>query len=183
MKGEQLEFRDAWAASFKPQPMKPVLVEGLLLRGETSNIIASTKQREKLVRFAAVVSIASGRDFLGRRVAAGVFACYNELHSATLENRLFEIREPCSWVPEAVKHKFDYCPSAAAIGGTSARWGLSVQSTLQAGEVSLFVLDAKYRFFVNGLEENRNEDQAEFHNAIDRFAEEMDAAVVLVHHR
>lgn len=182
VKGEQLEFRDAWSASFKPQPMKPVLIEGLLRRGETANIIASTKTGKSWFALQLLFSIASGRDFLGRRVAAGsVCLLDNELHSETLENRLFEISRAMQLGPEAVKHKFDYLSLRGNWRDFSAVADLC-KARYKRGEVSLFVLDAKYRFFVNGLEENSNEDQAEFHNAIDRFAEEMDAAVVLIHH-
>jgi hypothetical protein len=181
-KGELLEFRDAWSASFKPQPMKPVLIEGLLRRGETSNIIASTKTGKSWFALQLLFSIASGRDFLGRRVAAGsVCLLDNELHSETLQNRLFEISRAMQLGPEAVKHKFDYLSLRGNWRDFSAVADLC-KARYKRGEVSLFVLDAKYRFFVNGLEENSNEDQAEFHNAIDRFAEEMDAAVVLIHH-
>ena len=181
--GEKLlEFRDAWQASFKPQPLKDVLIEGLLRRGETANVIASTKTGKSWFGMQLLFSVASGRDFLGRRVAPGpVVLLDNELHPETLENRLFEIGRAMELGPDHVKHPFSYL---SLRGNWRDFDGVAkiCKARYKRGEISLFCLDAKYRFFVNGLEENSNEDQAEFHNAVDAFAEEMDAAVVLVHH-
>jgi hypothetical protein len=180
--GKLLQFRDAWAASFKPQPLKPVLIEGLLRRGETANIIASTKTGKSWFALQLLFSVASGREFLGRRVAPGpVVLMDNELHTETLENRLFEIGRAMELGPDHVKHPFEYL---SLRGNWRDFDGVAklCKSRFKRGEISLFCLDAKYRFFVGGLEENSNEDQAEFHNAVDAFAEEMDSAVVLVHH-
>jgi hypothetical protein len=180
--GKLLQFKDAWQASFRPAPLRPVLIEGLLRRGETANIIASTKTGKSWFALQLLFSVASGREFLGRRVAPGpVVLLDNELHSETLENRLFEIGRAMELGPNAVKHPFEYL---SLRGNWRDFDGVAklCKSRFKRGEVSLFCLDAKYRFFVGGLEENSNEDQAEFHNAVDAFASEMDAAVVLIHH-
>lgn len=52
----------------------------------------------------------------------------------------------------------------------------------QPGDLTLVVLDAKYRFFSDGMEENSNDDQTTFHNAVDRLARQLDCVIVLVHH-
>ena len=46
----------------------------------------------------------------------------------------------------------------------------------------MIVIDAKYRLFGNGLEENSNDDQTTFHNMIDKFAKEMNCPILLIHH-
>ena len=55
-------------------------------------------------------------------------------------------------------------------------------SRFEPGELTLVVLDAKYRFFAAGAQENSNDDQTQFHNAVDRLARRLDCAIVLVHH-
>ena len=51
----------------------------------------------------------------------------------------------------------------------------------QPGDLTMIVLDAKYRFF-GSLEENSNEDQTKFHNIVDRLAKYLQCVIVLVHH-
>ncbi len=46
----------------------------------------------------------------------------------------------------------------------------------------MMVIDAKYRLFGNGLEENSNDDQTTFHNMIDKLAKEMNCPILLIHH-
>ncbi|MGV2336781.1 MAG UNVERIFIED_CONTAM: AAA family ATPase [Planctomycetaceae bacterium] len=62
--GEQLEFRDAWAASFKPQPLRPVLIEGLLRVGEVANFVAATKAGKSWLGLGLLFAVASGNDWL-----------------------------------------------------------------------------------------------------------------------
>ena len=50
------------------------------------------------------------------------------------------------------------------------------------GSHNLITIDAKYRLFGNGLEENSNDDQTTFHNMIDKFAKEMNCPILLIHH-
>ena len=59
---------------------------------------------------------------------------------------------------------------------------MDILSKYQPGDLTLVVLDAKYRFFTDGMQENSNDDQTTFHNAVDRLARQLDCVIVLVHH-
>jgi hypothetical protein len=181
-KGEQLEFRDAWAASFHPQPLRPVLVEGMLRVGEVANFVAATKAGKSWLGLGLLFAVASGNDWLGRRVSPGnVLLVDNELHPETLQNRLFEVGRALQLGPEARKHRFDYLTLRGNWKDFPAVNEL-VRSRYKKGELSLILCDAKYRFFGGELEENDNGAQTVFHNMADRFAAEMDCAIAFVHH-
>ncbi|MEJ7591109.1 MAG: AAA family ATPase [Planctomycetaceae bacterium] len=57
-----------------------------------------------------------------------------------------------------------------------------ILSNYQPRDLTLVVLDAKYRFFADGMEENSNDDQTKFHNAVDWLARQLDCVIMLVHH-
>jgi hypothetical protein len=60
-----------------------------------------------------------------------------------------------------------------------------LETTLQEfepGTYKLIVLDAMYRFAIDGVSENDNAAMAEFYNLLDRIAAHTKAAIVVVHH-
>lgn len=179
---KELVFHDAWKAAFTPKPMRECIIEGMLRRGEVANFIASTKTGKSWFSLLLLFCVCLGRDWLKRRVARGnVLLIDNELHTETIENRLAAVRFALQIEPEADHSQFDYL-------ACRGDW-LLLQDLIEGiplkyppGALNLIVIDAKYRLFGNGLEENSNDDQTTFHNIIDKFAKEMNCPVVLVHH-
>lgn len=180
--GKNLVFHDAWKAANKPRPMRQCIIEGILRRGEVGNIIAATKIGKSWFALMLMICIATGRDWLGRRVARGnVLLIDNELHEETLENRISAVQFAMRIPPEAPRDRFEYV-------ACRGNW-ISIQDLMEAlpsryppGSLNLICIDAKYRLFGNGLEENSNDDQTTFHNMIDQFAAVMNCPIVLVHH-
>ena len=178
----KLIFHDAWEAAFKPRPMRECIIEGLLRRGEVGNVIASTKTGKSWFGLMLLISVATGRDWLGRRVARGnVLLIDNELHEETIENRVSAVRDRMNIRHDTPRDRFEYL-------ACRGDW-VSLQDLIQEipkkyppGSLNLIVIDAKYRLFGNGLEENSNDDQTTFHNMIDKLAKEMNCPIVLIHH-
>jgi hypothetical protein len=162
--------------------MRECIIEGLLRRGEVGNFIASTKTGKSWFALMLLICIATGREWLGRRVARGnVLLIDNELHSETIENRISAVRFAMQIEPDEHRERFEYL-------SCRGDW-ISIQDLIEGipakhppGSLNLIVIDAKYRLFGNGLQENSNDDQTTFHNMIDKFAGVMNCPIVLVHH-
>jgi RecA-family ATPase len=178
----KLNFQDAWAGAFSPPEMREVIIEGLLRRGEVGNFIASTKTGKSWFALLLMLCVSTGRDWLGRRVARGnVLLIDNELHTSTIENRLFEVARAMQIDPEEPRDQFEYL-------SCRGNW-VSIQDLIRdipkkyaPGSLNLIVIDAKYRLFGDGLQENSNDDQTKFGNLIDQFAGLMNCPIVMVHH-
>lgn len=179
---KDLIFHDAWKAAEKPRPMRECIIEGLLRRGEVGNIIAATKIGKSWFALMLLICVATGRDWLGRRVARGnVLLIDNELHEETLENRISAVQFAMKFGSDAPRDRFEYV-------ACRGNW-ISIQDLIEVipkqyppGSLNLICIDAKYRLFGDGLEENSNDDQTTFHNLIDQFAAVMNCPIVLVHH-
>ncbi len=85
----------------------------------------------------------------------------NELHDETIQNRLAHIRHAMG-IDSRPESRFEY---VACRGNWLSIETLAeeIQKRFKPGELNLILLDAKYRFFGNGLEENSNDDQTTFH--------------------
>lgn len=178
----KLEFHDAWEAAFKPRPLRECIIEGMLRRGEVANFIASTKTGKSWFSLLLLFCVMLGRDWLNRRVLKGnVLLIDNELHQETIEHRIAAVRHALEIEPDEDHSRFEYL---SCRGDWIALHDLidGIPFRHPAGTLNLIVIDAKYRLFGNGLEENSNDDQTTFHNLIDQFAKQMDCPVVLVHH-
>ena len=162
--------------------MRPAVIDGLLRVGETANVIAAPKQGKSWLTLDLVLSVATGRKWLGTfDVNAGpVLLIDNELHPETLAKRLPAVAEargiPLADIAERVH--------VIALRGR-LRDLLALEHDLRSipvGTFKLVVLDAFYRFAPEGTDENDNAGMARLYNAVDRIAERLGCAVVLIHH-
>ena len=172
-----LEFNDAWAAIANPEPMAEVVIEGLLRRGEVCNIIAATKKGKSWLGLQLLLAVSTGGDWLGLRCRRGrTLLIDNELHRSTLQNRLHDSAGDMS-AGEA-------CEYVNLRGQWRSLTDVASQLTARykPGELTLLLMDAKYRFFVGDMDENSNSVQTQFHNELDRLATALDCAIAVVHH-
>jgi RecA-family ATPase len=178
----KLIFHDAWQGAFKPPQMRECIIEGLLRRGEVGNFIASTKAGKSWFALMLLISMATGQNWLGRRVARGnVLLIDNELHTETIDNRIYAVSFAMKIEKDDHRDRFEYL-------ACRGEW-ISILDLIEGipekyppGSLNMIVIDAKYRLFGDGLEENSNDDQTTFHNMIDKFAGVMNCPIVLVHH-
>ncbi|MEO2036586.1 MAG: AAA family ATPase, partial [Planctomycetaceae bacterium] len=174
------EIKSVWDAARNPQPMREVIIEGLARRGEVMNIVASTKAGKSWMALGMLFSISAGLNWLNRATRQGrALLIDNELHDETIQNRAASVLTAMGISPDAPHADFDYVDCRGeTVGIEDIEFQLS---QFKPGELTVVVLDAKYRFFA-GMDENSNYAQTEFHNAIDRLAKQLDCVIVLVHH-
>ena len=178
--GKKLLTKSAWNAVENPVPKRPVVIDGLMRRGDVANIIASTKVGKSWFAVLLAFCVATGRDWLGRGVAQGnVLLIDNELYDADIQNRLSPVAHAMSVLHDPNHSRFDYVALRGNLLSITDLETLLMQ--YEPGDLTLIVMDAKYRFF-GDLEENSNEDQTIFHNIIDRVAKHLECVIVLIHH-
>jgi RecA-family ATPase len=175
------QLKSGWSAVEKPAPMRSIVIEGLARLGEVVNIVAATKIGKSWLALLLLLCVSTGRDWLGRRTTKGrVLLLDNELHTETIQNRIHAVATAAGIVQRPDDAAFDYIElrgEAVGIGDIECQL-----SAFQPGDLTLIVMDAKYRFFSKGMEENSNDDQTAFHNACDRLAKRLNCVIVLVHH-
>lgn len=161
--------------------MRPIVVDGILRRGETLNIIAAAKVGKSFLAILLAWCIASGRAWLGHDVIQGrVLIIDNELHGETLKNRLCRV---------GVELMEDHPDVRANIDVVTLR-GRSVDihslesklSDIESGYYSLVIIDALYRFLPEKTSENDNAQMMAVYNRLDALAKQWDTAIAVVHH-
>lgn len=155
--------------------MRVPVIEGLLRRGETMNVIGPAKKGKSWLILDLVCAVAGGTRFLDMPTTEGkVLVIDAELHRETLAQRAIAVEaaklgaQLQFW---SVRGKqADIATIAAALSG------------VKRGDYSVIVLDAFYRFLGDKDDENSNGAITRIYNAIDGVADRLDAAVVVVHH-
>ena len=166
-----------------PKLRAPV-IHGLLRRGEIMNVIAPPKAGKSMMVQNLTMCCISGGDFLGAfPVAMGrVLVIDNELHRETIASRVTEVAQALNIPLERVDNMIDYIPLRGDLIDMMALE--HILKTLKPGFYQLIVLDAFYKLMPSGqnFDENSNADMAGLYNLLDKYAELVDAALVLIHH-
>jgi hypothetical protein len=178
---QKWRLKSVWDAVRKPAPMREVIIEGLTRRGEVVNIVASTKVGKSWLALMLAFCVATGRKWFNRKTKRGrVLLLDNELHDETIQNRMKSVSDAMRIYDSDERDAFEYVDLRGKPVGLG---DIEIQlSSFQPGELTLVVLDAKYRFFSNGMQENSNDDQTAFHNGVDQLAKRLDCVIVLIHH-
>ena len=157
------------------------LIDELCRRGETVNVIGSTKEGKSWMILGMALSIAQGVPWLGRDVTQGKVALVdNELQPGTLSARIRTVAYAMC-CPDDVLETEVYVLSLR--GDLASLRGLR-DPLLQIADdgVVMVGLDAFYRFIPSGTSENDNAQMAELYNEIDHLAGMLGATFVLNHH-
>ena len=160
---------------------RPELIEGLLRVSETWNLIAAAKVGKSWLSYGLAVSVATGGWWLDRfKCKRGrVLIIDNELHPDELSYRLGLVADALKVDDEDLQGRIDVITLRGRLLNIN-QFGAWILDHINPGHYSLIVLDAKYRAVAGG--ENDNDDQRDFYNLVDRYAEQTGAAWVLVHH-
>ncbi len=158
-----------------PHQSEPI-VDGLLRRGETMNLIAAPKVGKSWLAHSLASAVVSGNQWLGFGITSGnVLVIDNELHKCDLAERL---RMVCPTT--SVSNCLDILPLR---GHSLDIDGLSeLLIDIEPGSYSLIVLDALYRFLPTGVSENDNAAMMRIYNVLDGIAGRTESAIVVVHH-
>ncbi|MEM6473595.1 MAG: AAA family ATPase [Planctomycetota bacterium] len=161
-----------------PKLAEPI-VDGLFRRGETVNVIGSTKMGKSWLMLGLALSIADGRPWLGRSTEQGKVALIdNELQPATLSGRIKRVASAMMVEDDILRSNLSILSLRGNLAGLR-----ELQEPLENLDgVSMVAMDAFYRFIPKGLSENDNAGMTQMYNMIDALAGSLDAAFVLNHH-
>lgn len=162
--------------------MRPAVIDGLLRLGETANIIAAPKTGKSWLAIDLVLCVATGRPWLDRfgTVAGPVLLIDNELHPATLANRMRAVAEARGIHLADVADVVQVIPLR---GRLRDLWSLERDlQSFPSGQFKLIVLDAFYRFLPAGTDENDNAAMTQLYNCMDRIGDRLGSANALIHH-
>lgn len=160
---------------------RPALIDGYLRRGETAIVNSASKAGKSHFIGNLALCVATGRPWLGQQTQQGrVLLMDNELHGSDLAYRLRSIADAM----QICDHELDESLEVLLLRGRLADV-LAISERLQSLDpdtYSMVVIDALYRIFPSGMNENDNNAVTGVFNRIDAIAERLNAGIVLVHH-
>jgi hypothetical protein len=164
-----------------PKLREPV-IDGVLRRGEIMNLIASSKAGKSVLSINLAMCCITGGKWFGR------FACTpgrvllvdNELHRETISHRLKLIAAAMHVPPPHWRDAVHYRPMRGALMDVE-QFGEVVRG-ISPGYYRLLVMDAFYKFYPPKTDENDNAAIARIYGVLDKYADDLDCAFVLIHH-
>jgi Bifunctional DNA primase/polymerase, N-terminal/AAA domain/Primase C terminal 2 (PriCT-2) len=168
----------------KHPKLRPVVIEGLLRRGETMNVIASSKVGKSWGMLDLALAKATGGNWLGAFPCSPGRVLYvdNELHPETLADRFRKVAAERQIPMATVREMVRVLPLRGRITDWSQLGRLFKEWGVKAGDFDFTVFDAFYRFLPAGTEENSNGDLATIYNWVDELAGTFEMSTALVHH-
>jgi hypothetical protein len=165
-----------------PPPLHEPLVDGLLRRGETMNIIGAPKTGKSWLLMDLIFSVASGQSFLGGiEVLQGrVLLLDNELHKSTLLDRALKVALARNLVHDDWCDNFDVECLRGKLRPLDQMYDYFAE--IGRDRYDLICLDAGYRFWPRGMSENDNADATQVYNLLDLYAYKTGCSIVVVHH-
>lgn len=161
--------------------LRPILIDDFLRIGETMNIIAPPKTGKSWLVMDLALSVATGRDWFGHSCTTGkVLMIDNELHPETSANRIPKVIAARGIGLDEVGDNLAVANQRGRLM-TIADLGNCLQECQNAG-YKLIVIDAFYRAMPEGVDENDNGAITGVYNMVDRYAQKIGCAFVLVHH-
>ena len=154
------------------------VIEGLLRKGETLNIIAGPKVGKSWLVLSLALSVSNGNPWLGMETEqSNVLIVDNELHKETLAMRIQGVAEhQCESMM-----RVSVLPLRGRNGNILTYRDLIVEQARKT-ESKIIILDALYRFLPPGVSENDNAGMTSVYNTIDAIAIEADCSILIIHH-
>jgi hypothetical protein len=162
--------------------MRPPLVEGLLRRSEVLNCIAPPKVGKSWLVNSLGIAHAMGQAWLGFGMHRGkVMIVDNELHPETSATRLRASASAMRVPVDALEGSLEILNLRGHLRDFNA-FEETVLEQVEGRDFSMVILDAFYRFLPKDVDENSNGAMANIYNQLDKWAERLGVAFVLVHH-
>lgn len=161
--------------------LRPVLIHGFLRLGETMNIIAPPKTGKSWLVTDLALAVAMGSEWFGYPCERGrVLIIDNELHKETSASRVpkviaargLKVDDVTPWL--SVENQRGKLKTIEHIGNKVAHY--------KAKGYKLIIIDAFYRALPKNVDENDNGAIADVYNMLDRYAEQIGCAFILIHH-
>lgn len=178
---DQLVPKTAWDLVCDRPTLRPYLIRGMLRTGEVMNLVGAPKSRKSWLILMLLLCFVGRRMWLGFQLAGGkVLLLDNELHEETLAHRIPMVASALGITRD------EYGDNLHVVSLRGRAMDLNRLDTfmrsLQPGEYQLIVLDAIYRFFWEGFDENSNSDWTQLMNRLDQWAQMLQCGIVIIHH-
>jgi hypothetical protein len=164
-----------------PELPEPV-IEGFGRAGNVLGIVSGSKRGKTWTAHGIALCVASGEPWLGKfPVKRGrVLIIDTELHKGGLVDRLNRITQAMSLRSEQWEPYLDLIPlrGVGATVETLAAWSYEVEPD----RYTLIIIDALYKLWPKGLDENGNADVAFLMGRIECVARETGAMILVIHH-
>jgi hypothetical protein len=164
--------------------MREPVIGDLLRRGETMNIVSTTKVGKSWLITGLALSVAMGKYWLGKFLAGPgrVLVIDNELHPETLRARLAAVADKLGLSQGELCGKVKVCSLRGRLCNVHNIRRKLAKAGVPPGYFRLIIIDAQYRAYSEGMSENDNAQMAAFYNELDGLAADQDCALALVHH-
>lgn len=162
--------------------MRHPIIQGLLRRGETMNVIAAAKTGKSWLASDLAIAVATAQPWLGyfETEPGRVLIVDNELHPETSASRIPRVAEARCISLEAYGDRVVVDNLRGRLRDLHQMVGYF--DRFESGEFDMIILDAFYRFLPRDTDENDNGAMANLYNVLDCLAEKLKASFVLVHH-
>jgi hypothetical protein len=161
--------------------LRPPLIEGLIRRGETMNVIAAPKMRKSHLVMELALCTATGKLWLGHfpTTPGRTLVVDNELHHETLSYRLKQVALGMGLTRQHYQGAIDFVALRGRLKDIH-ELGPFLRS-IEPGRYDLIVLDALYRMLPPDAE-NDNSAIAQVYNVIDGHGDRLGCGFAAVHH-
>ena len=159
----------------------PIVIDGLLREREVMNLIAAPKTGKTWFVMQLALSVALGREWLGRQVAPKrVLVIDNELAPEEFTYRYRIVAEALGINLNDLDGRLFTYPQRGDLKSISVLE--DIMDIIQENDIGLIIVDAFYRAMPRGTEENSNEDITAVYNLVDHYAQRGNASFILIHH-
>ncbi len=159
----------------------PEIIQGILRERETANIIAAPKTGKTWLMIQLAISVALGRDWLGKTVCPKkILVIDNELHPSELKWRYQKVADAMGVTFDDLEGKLYLWSQRGNLKAITDLTDSFLE--LQRLGIEVILLDAFYRAMPAEAEENSNTAMTQLYNTIDNYAQKLNAAFILVHH-
>ena len=162
--------------------LRPPVIEGLIRRGETMNVIAPPKTGKSWLVTDLAIAVATGRMWLGQFPThkGDVLILDNELHGETSAARIPKVAHARGvLIDEFADGVFVENLRGKLKDVFSLR---TYFAGIEPGRFKVIVLDAFYRFLPRDTDENDNGTIASIYSQLDLYADRLGCCFVLIHH-
>ncbi|MBE3039667.1 MAG: AAA family ATPase [Chloroflexi bacterium] len=162
--------------------LRPTVIDGLILAGETLNVISHSKGHKSFLVGDLALAMAAGRPWLDTFATrrGDVLILDNELHKETIAFRIPNIAQARGMTPDQWE---EHITVDSLRGRNIDLIGLpNYLAGIPRGQYQLLILDSLYKFWPAGVSENDNNAINHCYSQIDRIAAMLDCSVVVIHH-